>query len=373
MSYIIDNDGIPGYEWTLDAGNPTGSSAKTQKLYGTTPADCKSMYLNCWYGVGADYLCWAGGNVLGISLNTAGTYADVSGQNNRWDQIEGWMPKFPSATYVASNGTRGDGPWYQISSYNAFANNGLTKIHASEIYDASTGDNGKVPAGTRSNYKNDTIMGGTGLTASGYCLRITNSRDVGQSVYSFPSTDWDLDKSEILTRTPNDGQWYLTWWAKKSTHGNSSGTVRMTCHVFGLDDNQNGTWNFSGNTGKNNNNHQTRDNPRSDATRYYLQPTLTTDWVEYRMSFKFNGDVNIKNIGIRWDSKDGVGGTNILKYTEFYIYRPTLHPVNVKLTSLFTDVTASENFSLKSPENQGSFWGSFPNNHAWIDYGHQNP
>ena len=373
MSYDIHNNGIPGYEWTMDAGNPTGSSAKVSSIYGSTPDNCKSMYLNSWYSAVSNHTCWAGGNALGASLYAAGDNVDVSGQQNRWDQIEGWMPKFPGSNYVASNGTRGDGPWYKISSYNAGYGAALGVIHATEIYDASNGDNGKVPGGTRSNYKNQTIGSGTGLSGAGYCMRIRNTRGAGESVYTYPSTDFYLNKSEILTSTPNDGQWYLTFWAKKSTHSMSNGTVRMTCHVFGIDNDVNGTWNFSGNTGKNCASYQTRENPRSDGTRYYLQPTLTTDWVEYKMSFKFNGDPNIKHIGIRWDSKDGINANNIFQYTDLYIFRPTLHPVNVKLSNLFSSVTASENFSLKSPQYQGSIYGSLANDHAWIDYGHQNP
>ena len=334
----MPNGLIEGYEWLHDLGHPSASS-----FYGSDPANAKSLYVNTHASAvtfQSNYAALAGGayfSALGAQLYAAGAGGTGTGPFYSYDQPEGWMIPFPPNYGGFTDGT---GPWFDTS-FSYRNNTDVAMIHTSQI----TGTQNLLTPDGNVNQLNPSFT--TVDAGTGYVLRLRNSRASSQEIitkpYGYGSTT-GFGAKEYQCFTPPDGQWFITWYAKKSnnqvsgaTLGDNSGnvTVRMTCHAFGLDsDLSNSTYNsISGNSGGNCSNYRTRENPLTGHTRYYRQVELTTDWQKFSMSFKFNGNTEIKKIGIRWDLDDG-DNAGQGRYTECYIHRPTMHPVNVSMTGM---------------------------------------
>jgi hypothetical protein len=145
---------------------------------------------------------------------------------------------------------------------------------------------------------------------SGRVIRIQNGGgNPGDEAYThgfFSSQTTSLTWANCVT--PNDGQWCITWYGRKSTGAGNSGTVRQT--VFALGCKYDGTnllhMNFASATSGGSASSGTLSSPKTGGTYYHSQRTLTTSWTKYTMHFKFNGDTNVNYIALRFDNDDGV-------------------------------------------------------------------
>ena len=130
----------------------------------------------------------------------------------------------------------------------------------------------------------------TGTT--GRVIRIRNGGGAGETY----TTGFFTSQAKPLTyaqcSTPTDGQWHLTFYARKSSGTGNSGTVRGQLFVLGCAyDSTNGVhMNFSGATDGGDASSSTISSPKTGGTYYHSgKKTLTTSWTKYTMNFKFNG------------------------------------------------------------------------------------
>ena len=256
--------------------------------------DVHSLARICWFDNGSNLVGVAGGKQY---VGSGWGQADYN-----YDDAEGWAPR------INYHGTSDQVPWNGIDGGTG------TIDHTSKTGMASL------------RRKNEGAVGSTTGT-SAYVLKIQNQNGAyDDEVYTDKYHGLSGgDLGYIVSLTPNNQQWYISWYARKSGT-NSSDPVRMTCYVFGLGwDGSQYIYTFGGATIANGKS-GTLASPATGGTGYYIgRHTLTTSWTKYESSFILNGDTDISALSIRWDVDDGVSGGT----TTVYIDRPILYPVDV--------------------------------------------
>ena len=272
--------------------------------------DIKSLRRASWAYLGSELLGIVGGS--GYAHANPAAFDGVYGnQKYNWDQPEGWMQRFNF------HGTTAQKPFDvlqggQDGSVSWVAKSSLTNLARTN----SSGDNA------------------TGTTAT--VIKLVNSGDNSDEVFTNRYTDVSLDS--VLTKTRPDGQWYLSFYARRSS---LSPACTATVYIFGV--HQDGT-NFSYSEGitqaEGNADSSTITSPATGKT-FYRKTTsaLTTSWVKYDMCFKFNGDTGIEFVTCRLDNNNGDTDTD----TIIYFDRLTLHPMDVAISDVRPTITANAN------------------------------
>lgn len=270
--------------------------------------DIKSLRRASWAStVGSNYLAIAGGR------GYADTYGDGVGWGNtkyNWDQPEGYMQRlnFHGTTAkppfnALAGGQNGSIDWQSLS--------GLTSLSRTNSSGGNT----------------------TGTTAT--VIKLANSDGAGDEVYTDKFNNVSLDS--VLAKTPSDGQWYLSFYAKRGAR-----TCTATVFIFGCAYVASPP-SYSYNTGITDvgvdASSSTVASHATDGTFYYTTAALTTSWVKYDMCFKFNGASGLQAITCRIDNNNG----NVFGDTEVFIDRLTLHPMNVAMSKIRPTTPANAN------------------------------
>ena len=280
--------------------------------------DIKTLRRAAWADPGGKYVAYAGGSVY----HTIG-YGE---EDFNWDNAEGWAhrPTYHGTNEINQFAVGMGGAGSGGSSVNFASKTGLTSLMRLD----SSGNNTTGTSGRVIRIQNGGGNPGDEAYTSGFFASQTNSLTWANCV------------------TPNDGQWCITWYGRKSTSAGNSGTVRQT--IFALGCKYDGTnklhMNFTSATNGGSASSGTLSSPKTGGTYYYSQRTLTTSWTKYTMHFKFNGDTNVNYIALRFDNDDGVSGGT----TTVYFDRVTLHPANIFLRGSGVVGTTGTNKSLNA-------------------------
>ena len=270
--------------------------------------DIKSMRRAAWAAQAANskYLAIIGGSAYPQVIGAwDGLYGNLK---YNWDQPEGWMQRL---TY---HGTSAQPPFDALAggqngSINWQSQTGLTNLERTN----SSGDNASGTTGT--------------------VIKLANSDGAGDEVYTNKFNNVGLES--ILAKTPSDGQWYLSFYAKRGYR-----TCTATVFIFGCaynashptDPSLNNTYSY--NTGITDvgvdASSSTIASPATGGTSYYTTAALTTSWVKHDMCFKFDGTAVLQAITCRIDNNNG----NWAGDTEVFIDRLTLHPMNVAMSDV---------------------------------------
>jgi hypothetical protein len=185
-------------------------------------------------------------------------------------------------------------------------------------------------------------------STAGRVIQMTNGRTSGEVI----STNYNNIESPayegLITKTPPDGTWYCSYWARKSDSSPSStNNVRAALFIFGVKYvSGQYIYSFSGQSGGNGAGGYDG-TPATGKSYYYSQNYLSTTWTKYEMFFQFDASKGVEYITMRIDNDYGyynihTGGSII------YIDRLTLHPVNIKLQ-------ASNGDAGPNPDNLNNF------------------
>ena len=276
--------------------------------------DVKSLRRAAWAGFKTQtkYLATVGGSAY---PNVNGAFDGLFGNlKYNWDQPEGWMQRL---TY---HGTSAQTPFDAIAggqngSINWQSQAGLTNL-------ARTNSSGGITTGT---------------TAT--VIKLANSDGASDEVFTNKFNNVGL--TSVLTMTPADGQWYLSFYAKRGTRactatvfifgcGYVSATAKYSYDgVFTEDIVDASASSVSGSTA-------------TGGTSYFTTtPALTTSWVKYDMCFKFDGTSGLQAITCRIDNNNG----NPFGDTEVFIDRLTLHPMDVAMSNIRAGISSNANMN----------------------------
>tara|TARA_R110002050_G_scaffold247850_1_gene385641 strand:- start:47 stop:922 length:876 start_codon:yes stop_codon:yes gene_type:complete len=269
--------------------------------------DIKSLRRASWASLASNFLAVAGGR------GYSDIFGDGQGWGNtkyNWDQPEGFMQR------IHFHGTTEKPPFNALAggqngSINWQSQTGLTNL-------ARTNSSGGITTGT---------------TAT--VIKLANSDGASDEVYTNKFNNVSLDS--VLAKTPADGQWYLSFYAKRGTRA-----CTATVFIFGCA--FDGSTTYSYNTGITPNivdaSSSTISSPATGGTSYKTTtPALTTSWVKYDMCFKFDGTSGLQAITCRLDNNNG----NPFGDTEVFIDRLTLHPMNVAMSDVRPSFTGNAN------------------------------
>jgi|TARA_R110002167_G_scaffold42958_1_gene130184 hypothetical protein len=246
-----------------------------------------------------------------VSLNAAfegGNYNWAYGNDDfKYDDAEGWAPR------IQYHGTTVNSPFdgVQKNSYGG-----------SVYHEASTSDS--TSPGFQSLRRKDNGADTSSTTSTPIVLKMRNATAGEIYTTGYGTVASTKDYYYLVTRCTPDSTWHCTWYAK------SYQSAQMQFHIFGVKDVTGwGSFgfNFTGNVSVN----ATTSSPtdiKTGGTRYYHTQNLTTQYVKYNMTFKFNGDTDIAGIMMRIDINTG-GSTMFPK--DINIDRITLHQMNVSL------------------------------------------
>ena len=277
--------------------------------------DVKSLRRAAWASTSSIYYGIAGGSTLAHHWND-NSYGD---QGYNWDQPEGFMRR------INYHGSTEKTPFAQTSANGSIIFQNLSSLTSL----ARTNSSGDIITGT-----------------SARVIRIQNSTgNTNSEVYTKPYNNVPL--TAVIAATPADGQWYLSFYAKKSSYNNLD-TCTVTAFIFGSRYNS-GTNTYSYSTGMTaqgvDASSSTISSPATGGSFYWITtPALTTTWTKYDMCFKFNGAANLSAITCRLDNDKGRASS----HTYVYIDRVTLHPMNVAMTDVKTDVSVDLNMDDSS-------------------------
>ena len=269
--------------------------------------DIKSLRRASWADLASNFLAIAGGR------GYSDLYGDIGWGNTKynWDQPEGFMQR------IHFHGTTEKPPFDALAggqngSINWQSQTGLTNL-------ARTNSSGGITTGT---------------TAT--VIKLANSDGASDEVYTNKFNNVSLDS--VLAKTPADGQWYLSFYAKKGTRACTATVFIFGCAYVAA------TARYSYNTGITADivdaSSSTIASPATGGTSYFTTtPALTTSWVKYDMCFKFDGTTGLQAITCRIDNNNG----NPFGDTEVFIDRLTLHPMNVAMSDVRPTTTANAN------------------------------
>ena len=273
--------------------------------------DIKSMRRAAWAALAANskYLAIIGGSAYPqVIPSWDGLFGNLK---YNWDQPEGWMQRL---TY---HGTSAQSPFDALAggqngSITWESHTGLTNLERTN----SSGDNA------------------SGTTAT--VIKLANSDGASDEVYTNKFNNVGLDS--VLAKTPSDGQWYLSFYAKRGAHACTATVFIFGCAYVSA------TARYSYNTGITDNivdaSSSTISSPATGGTSYFIKtPALTSSWVKYDMCFKFDGTSGLQAITCRLDNDNG----NPFGDTEVFIDRLTLHPMNVAMSDVLPDQGTNAN------------------------------
>ncbi len=265
--------------------------------------DQKSLMRAVWNDLQSAYQAIEGGSYYAAAVGLGRT-------EYNYDQAEGWMPR------ITTVGTE-DYPWKDMTS-NGSISNQSGFIGASSAPPLNVARTGLLSS----------AVGQTCITSSGNhrVLKITNSQ--GSTSNEVYTNNWTgLTADGLISKTPNDGYWHVSWMARKAS--TNTGTVRMSLFMFGLD--SSAPYDYDGMTGGavgiNAGSSTTRENPATGGTFYYRRVTLTSQWQYFEFYYKYSGASGLGFQSTRLDNDDGESGGS----TYVYVDRVTLHPYNVGL------------------------------------------
>jgi hypothetical protein len=264
--------------------------------------DIKSLKRAAWAGVysNSKYLAIIGGSAYPTLVPTWD--GDYGNTKFNWDQPEGWMQR------LDFYGTTEKKPFDSISggqdgSVSWVAKSSLTNL-------ARTNTTGGITTGT---------------TAT--VIKLVNSGDNSDEVYTNRYNNVDL--KSVPTFTPPDGQWYLSFYARRSS---LSPACTASVYIFGVSG-VNSNYSFVDyiTESEGNASSSTITSPATGNTFYRIDTSaLTTSWVKYDMCFKFDGQTTITAMTCRLDNNNGDADTD----TIIYFDRITLHPMDVAISDV---------------------------------------
>jgi hypothetical protein len=272
--------------------------------------DIKSLRRASWASLASKFLAVAGGR------GYSDTYGDALGWGNtkyNWDQPEGFMQR------IHFHGTTEKPP------FNALAGSQNGTIN----WQSQTGLTNLV----RTNSSGDNASGTTATV-----IKIVNQEGDSSEVYTNKFNNVSLDS--VLAKTPADGQWYLSFYARR---GSTSPDCTTTVFIFGCGyDTGTTPYTYNGVFTANivDASSSTIESPTTGGTSYFIKtPTLTSSWVKYDMCFKFDGTSGLQAITCRLDNDNGDASGD----TTLFIDRLTLHPMNVAMSDVRPTTTANAN------------------------------
>mgnify|MGYP003676770156 CR=1 FL=1 len=273
--------------------------------------DIKSLKRAAWAGLysNSKYMALVGGSAYpAFNIGFNGIYGNIK---FNWDQPEGWMQRlnFYGTTAkkpfdIIQGGHDGSINWQQQT--------GLTSL-------ARTNSDGGIATGT---------------TAT--VIKLVNSGDNSDEVFTNRYNNVDIQS--VLAFTPPDGQWYLSFYARRAS---SSPACTATVYIFGVSGVSN-NYSFVDyiTESEGDASSSTITSPATGKTFYRTTTSaLTASWQKFDMCFKFDGQTPIIAMTCRLDNNNGDADTD----TTIFFDRITLHPMDVAISDVKAGVGSNAN------------------------------
>ena len=231
-----------------------------------------------------------------------GEYNEVTG-NYYHDQPEGWC------TRTRIHGSTEVWPFtamYDSGQSPTIAFSGGTAFGPSIKFTNSSGNEETITPNVEA-----TIMSTTATSGEAYTNPYSNH------------TDW-------FSATPNDGYWYINWWAKSGGYGGASSNPEMSAWLFAGERNGftsdvfHANHSFEEATAVNDD----LSNPKTGATGYYRQVTCTSSWQNFGFACRFDGSAENELLCPRFDLDSGTGGSGTQR---IWMSRIIIQPYNISL------------------------------------------
>jgi len=280
--------------------------------------DIKSLRRAAWAHSDSNYLAYAGGRAGGADYN--------------WDQPEGFMRRIDN-----HNGGTDVLPQNPFDIVLASTNNS-DDVHIQQA------DQGGLTSLERTDEFGNIVES---TTAKVIRLQNGTGNHYGMAAEVFTNRWSPVQATSIIAETPNDGQWYLSFYARKPS-SSSPTPVTATVFIFGVAQARIGSAFF---------NYYTYDgqyasltpyavdattstinSPATNGTYYYTNTgALASTWTKYDMCFKFNGTPHLTHMTCRLDNNIGQNSSDpSYDGSDSFVFfdRLTLHPMNVAMSEI---------------------------------------